>query len=497
MTSAGILSLLPATVTILVALRWRRVATALFAGIVTGALLVASFSPAAALRRLLDYLWASVADLPKLKIVLFILLIGGLLEVVGASGAPQALAERLSARIHSPRRARLTVWGLSFLLFFDDYANVLVTGAALRPVTDRNRVSRPLLAYLVDVLAVLASVMLVSTWAAFEISLLTGAGQGIGRPENGVTLFIQALPFHFYTFLAVGQTLLVAWSGRWLGRGAVPEERKREEEPASPPEGGSGATLVHALAPIVILIGAAVLGLFASGAFFAHRRGLPLTPMAILGNAPSVDVLICATVLSTLVGIFLLRRDGVLSRRKVRHHYHRGLASMGSIGMVILLATGLAQASGDLGTGPFLATTASHGLPAPLLPLVIFLIALLVTVATGFSWSSMAIVMPIAFQLAAAYPGGNLISMVAAAVITGAVAGEHLVPYSEKTVLTAAACGIAPVLHWRTQVGHAVLAAFCAAGGFLLAGLGLPAGLALLPSFLLLAAVLRWRGARK
>ncbi len=492
-TSAGILSLLPATVTILVALRWRKVAVALLAGIVTGALLVGDFVPGQAFARLLGYLHASFFDPPKLKIVLFILLIGGLLEVIGASGAPQALAERLAARIHSPRRARLAVWGLSFLLFFDDYANVLVTGASLRPVTDRNRVSRPLLAYLVDVLAVLASVMLVSTWAAFEISLLAEAGKAIGHPESGTALFIRALPYHFYTFLAVAGTRGVAWSGRWLG-GAVRGATTKNRNKPAPLEGGPAATLIHALLPILLLLGSAVIGLIASGAFVARRMGLSLTPMTILGSAPTVDVLIGATVLSTLAGVFLLRRDGILSRHKVRHHYHRGLASMASIGLVILLATGLARAAGDLGTGPFLAAVAGRGMPPSLLPLGVFAIAVLVTVATGFSWSSMAIVMPIAFQLGAAYSVPNMIPMVAAAVITGAVAGEHLVPYSEKTVLTAAACGIAPMLHWQTQVGHATLAALCGGAAFLLAGMGWPPGLALLPPLGVMAVWIRWRG---
>jgi Na+/H+ antiporter NhaC len=144
------------------------------------------------------------------------------------------------------------------------------------------------------------------------------------------------------------------------------------------------------------------------------------------------------------------------------------------IGLIIVLATGLSKASSDLGAGVYLAQAFTRILRPEFIPFGIYVLAMLVTVSTGFSWGSMAIVMPVAFSLAAASGNANLVPILSAAVVTGAVSGEHLIPYSEKAVLSATACGIPPVYHFKTQFPQA-LCAFLAAGlGFICLGFGFP-----------------------
>lgn len=488
----GLLSLLPAAVTILVALRWRRVSAAIGAGVLAGALVLGGAAPLPTLKALGGLLWTAFSDLERLKIVLFILLVGGLLEVMAVSGAYQAFATALGQKLSNARRTRLATWGLSALLFFDDYANVLITGSALRGLAHRNRVRPALMAYLVDVVAVLASVMVLSTWAAFEGNEMFQAAQGLGLnlgQKLGPTgLFLASFPFHFYTFLAIFLSFLVALTGRWFGAPFDTHHFLHLEAPAGCP----GARASHVAAPFATLVLGALLGLVAVGSWKLRTAEEAWSLVKALQAAPTVDILILATLAALGLALFLFRRDGVLGIRTAGPAFSRGVRDMLEIALIILLAGALSRATTQLGAGPFLAGPITHLLPSEALPFGIFLLAMLVTMATGFSWGAMAIVMPVAFSLAGADPA-KMVPHLGAAVITGAVSGEHLIPYSEKAVLSATACGIPPLYHWKTQVAQS-LAALSAGGlGFLLLGYGWPLWACyLVPGSLLALVHLRW-----
>ncbi|MCX6559100.1 MAG: hypothetical protein NTZ26_01170 [Candidatus Aminicenantes bacterium] len=484
MTDPGLLVLLPALVTILAAVFIRRLTLALTLGILVGALILgqAHIGPSA------GFFWSSLkaglVDVDKLKIVIFLLLVGGLLEMIGASGAYAALAHRLSRRLDTPRKGRMAAWGLSAGLFFDDYANVLISGSAMRPILDRLRVSPALLAYIVDVVAILASSALLSTWSAFESSELARAAISVGREAPATILFLKALPYHLYTFLAVGLTLIVAWTGRWFGG-----RLDKRSFPARPDEDveGEGARARHAVVPLVVLVGGALSSLIGTGMFFARRAGEPLTLEAILRHAYPIEGLIAATLAALVVGAAFLWRDGVLSHLHIRKSFHRGMMAMIEVSLIMLLATSLSRQAVDLGTGMFLAGKIGPWLAPAVLPALAFLLAALITVATGFSWGAMSLVLPVAFSLGQAQPG--LIPILSGAVITGAVAGEHLIPYSEKAVMTGIACSIPPLYHIKTMLPQSLAGLSAAALGFLLLGLGygLAASLAV-PALVLLAA---------
>lgn len=469
MENYGILSLIPALVTIVVALTTRRVALALFTGILAGALVAVDFVVANWPATVWKYLLISFTDPERLMIVLFIVLIGGLLELIAMSGAYLKFSQVLAGWLNTPRRSRLATWGLSMCLFFDDYANVLISGASMRQINTRNGVSPAMLAYIVDVVAIMASIMIVSTWASFEGSVMVDAGLQIGMEQSMTWFFLKSLPYHFYTYLAIMLAFVVAFTGKWFGYKAD----KQIAAPAAADEGFTGnARLVHVLAPVLTLIGFAILAMFVVGSYNLKQAGLPLTLINILGNAPSVEILIAATMLAILVMLALIWKDRLMRLRKVTKGLATGAYSMVDVSLVILFATGLAAVSEYLGTGIYISDTFSDAITPEILPALVFIIAMLITIATGFSWSSMAIVMPVAYQLAVANQSPELIHVMSAAVISGAVAGEHVIPFSEKCVMSSAACKIKPVYHIKTMILQTLAVFATATLGYFLLGKG-------------------------
>ncbi len=488
----GYLSLVPAALTIIVALSTRKVALALFVGILGGTLVLAGgFTDYFLL--LWKYMLVSFTDPERLKIVAFIMLIGGMLEVISLSGAYGRLADSLSMKLSTPRRSRLATWALSMMLFFDDYANVLISGASMRNTNLRNKVSPAMLAYIVDVVAIMASVMIISTWASFEGSVMQDAGRGIGSHKSLSSFFLESIPYHFYTFLAIFLTLIVAITGRWFGARADTQVLPLADP--SPKE-NQAVRVLHVLAPILTLLGFAVAGLFLSGFWIVSQAGDPITLMNILGAAPSIDILIIGTLLAIVVAYALFKKDKLMTTKAMGQGFGLGLKGMVGVSLVILFATGLSAVSEDLGTGLYLTNVIGEFIHGDILLLVIFILSMLITVATGFSWSSMAIVMPIAYQMAVAQGVEAMIPAISAAVISGAVSGEHMIPFSEKAVMSAAACKISPVYHIKTMIFQTLSVFVAAAVGYYIYG----NGWGLLPAYLvpmLLLLVLHFSFAKK
>lgn len=463
----GFLSLTPAIVTIIVALATRKVAFALFMGIVGGAVVAGDFTFAGFFDRMYEYLLISFTEPERLKIVFFILLIGGLLEIINRSGGYGKFAATLSKKLDSPRKSRLSTWGLSMTLFFDDYANVLISGASMREINIRNKVTPAMLAYIVDVVAIMASIMIISTWASFEGSVMAEAGAEVGVEKSISLFFIESIPYHMYTVMAIFLTFLVAFTGKWFGyrldRNPLPDITNKKVMNAN-------LRIYHVLAPILTLLGFAISAMFAVGTWVLIQDNEPLTLINILGSAPSVDILILSTIIAIGVATWLTMKDRLLNFPKIGKGFLSGTKGMIGVSLVILLATGLSAVSETLGTGEFITGSVADYISPEMLLFIIFVVSMLITVATGFSWSSMAIVMPIAFQMAMANGMEASLPMISAAVITGAVSGEHIIPFSEKAVMSSAATKIAPVYHIKTMFFQTITAFVAAGAGYILLG---------------------------
>jgi len=467
MDNFGIWSLLPAIITILLCYKTRKVHLALFFGIMAGAFIF-SAGFFTGFYQLGHYLFQSFTDVERLKITFFILMISAILKVLAETGASDKLGHYLGEKLKSKRKSRLSAFFISLMLFIDDYANVLITGASVSPVFKKNKISTYKLAYFIDVIASVSSITLISTWAAFEISLISGATKNI-LDQSAVTVFFAAIPYHIFTILNIIFVFLIAWFGHWFYRKKVKKIRRtvfiKHKKTARKRD---------MLIPFSALLISAIVGMFAGGYILtpvAERGNL----IAIIGNAPSIDVLNISVLLALVLLTFLIFRDKILYPKEYTGFLWQGIKELIPTGLVIILAKGLELVTIDLQTGYFISNVFKNFITPEFLPLFIFIIAALVTVASGFSWSSMVLVMPIAAQMAAG-ASAEVVYAVVAATISGAILGAQLIPYSDKAIMSSAACKISPLDHIKTQLPQILFVAGLTLIGYLLL-IYLPIGL--------------------
>lgn len=470
MTDYSFYSLIPAVTTIIISVATHNVSLALALGILSGVFVITGVSAALIYEKTIHYAIATFADLERVEISLFVMLVGGLLEIMSASGAYYMLADTLARRLDNAKKSRLATWFIGIFIFFDDYANVLIAGSSMRKINSINRASVAQVGYIVDIVSEIASVAIISTWAAYESSIMFESSLKFSLNKSSMELLIASLPYHFYTYLGIFFAFLTAYSGKWLGVGF--------EAPGASTEGEKSEDIIdtnvrtrHFLAPILSLIVFAFGGLFAGGYLkLVYEGGQAATLINILSNAPTIEVLLVSAIAATLICVYLMKKDGVLTGRSYLKIFLVGKLGMSHAALIIMLSNGLAKISADLGTGTYITSIAGGFITAWALPAIIFFASCLITVATGFSWSSMAIMMPVAYQMAITHAGASLVPILSGAVVTGAISGAHLVPYSDKSVMTAAACKITAVYHVKTQFLNVTCAIAASIIGYLIAG---------------------------
>lgn len=463
-------SLIPALTTIVISVATHNVSLALALGIFSGMLVISGTAAAVIYDKTIHYAIATFADLERVEISLFVMLIGGLLEIMSASGAYYMLADTLARRLDDAKKSRLATWLIGIFIFFDDYANVLIAGSSMRKINIINRASIAQVGYIVDIVSEIASVAIISTWAAYEGSIMLESSLKFNLNKGSMELLIASLPYHFYTYLGIIFAFLTAYSGKWLGT--------RFETEGACSDGGKDGDEIdsqvktrHFLTPVLSLIAFAFGGLFASGYVRLKYKGEEAaTLINILSNAPTIEVLLISAIAATLICVYMMKKDGVLAGRSYFKIFLVGKLGMSHAALIIMLSNGLAKISADLGTGTYITSIAGGFITAWALPAIIFFASCLITVATGFSWSSMAIMMPVAYQMAIAHAGASLIPILSGAVVSGAISGAHLVPYSDKSVMTAAACKITAVYHVKTQFLNVTCAIAASVIGYLIAG---------------------------
>jgi Na+/H+ antiporter NhaC len=511
-TIPGWLSILPPLLAIALALVLRQALVALLAGVWIGALLVHGYDPLAALLRTFDtHLPATVANTDSASVILFTMALGGMVGIISASGGTRALVDAIAARARSRRAGMLTTWGSGLIVFFDDYANCLLVGNTVRPFTDRLRISREKLAYLVDSTAApIATIAIISTWVGYQVGLFDKVDELGG---DGYRHFLRLIPYSFYPLFTLAFVFLVAWTVRDFGPMLRAERRALHEghlvrpggQPLMDPEltrmaeeaapAGRPRHWATAVTPVAAVVAIVVIGLYVSG------RQSPDTPAGaglreVIGNANSYAVLLWASFGGGLVAAAAALVRGSLRAGEVVEAWVAGVKAMVMAVLVLVLAWALGTMCKDhLLTGEWVASTIAPS--ARVLPLVTFGISGVIALATGSSFSTMAIVIPIAAPLAWTLTGGGSeLSAEAiesirygtlAAVLSGAVFGDHVSPISDTTIMSSMACAADHVDHVRTQAPYALVCAGVAGlVGFLPAGWGVsplltvPLGLAIL-----------------
>lgn len=485
----GFLSLVPALVTIFIAFYFHKVTWALFIGIVSGCLILSSFSPVAFVGKTLEYVWFCVSSEERLKISFFILIVGGLLEVLAVSGAYNTFADWISKYLNSPKKTRIASFLTGLAIFFDDYANILISGAAMKGIAKKNKLTPAYIAYIVDNTAIFASVTVISTWAAYEGSLMLSAGHQVGLKLSATHYLISTLPYNFFIYFSAILVFLTALSGKWFGK-RFENERYTFQIETHPTK--NKAKLKHFMVPIGVLVFLSITSLFVVGYIRLKLKNTEdvnedVNIVNILGNAPTIDILIVSTAVSIMLSLYLLRKHKVIGKKTFATSFHKGFKEMVSAAFVIVWANGLSEISNVLGTGNYIANHLKVLITPGVLPAIIFFISFIITIATGFSWSSMAIVMPIAFTLAKSY-GLPIESnyILASSVIGGSIAGGLLIPYSDTSVMTSSALNISATYHVKTHFLQ-VVTVFCVACiAYLFLGFGFNIAIIYLVSILII-----------
>lgn len=530
----GWLSLLPPLVTIVLALVFREVVTSLFAGIWLGALFLESWDPLrAALRSVDQYVFGALVDEPShVYIIVFSLLLGGMVGVMSRCGGTQGIVDVLRPLATSRRRGQLSVWIGGVLIFFDDYTNTLIVGNTMRPITDRLKISREKLSYIVDSTAApVAAIGIVSTWIGFEISLIQDSlAQAAGHvtdpalradllagSDGAFLVFLHSIPYHFYPILTLIFVLLIATTGRDFGAMRRAEARAAggggvhrpdavlaaasAEEAMSPP-GGIPRRWHNAALPVLTVVVTVLLGLYFSGRAAAGAADPSL--VGIIGAADPFKSLLWGSFLGCAVAIGLATTQRLLTVQEAIDAWLGGLRSMILAMVILILAWGLSAITVALGTGPYLSAILQGTLPIQALPVLVFVVAAAISFATGTSWGTMSILFPVVVPLVVAMgvgmdsAGGGQYPIflgVISSIVAGSVFGDHCSPISDTTVMSSMASACDHIDHVRTQLPYALTVAGVAMlVGNIPASLGLSPWISLGTAAVLLAGILRYFG---
>jgi Na+/H+ antiporter NhaC len=471
-------SLLPPAAAIVLALAFHDVLIALVAGVWIGTTMVAGGEPAAGLLRLVDTnVREALIDSDHMSIIVFSMLLGGMVAIISKSGGTLGVVRALEPLATTPRRAQLVTWVMGVLIFFDDYSNTLIVGNTMRPVTDRHLISREKLAFLVDSTAApVACVALVSTWIGYQVSLVGDALVKAGSDLNPFSVFLSSIPFAFYPIFALATTLAVAVMNRDWGPMLRAEQRARAGEimaaRAQPladfdsgeldPEEGTPCRWWNAVVPIVLVVGSTLVGLYHTGRQSLLESGETSRSLTlVIGASDPFTVLLWASLIGVVAAIVLAVVQGILGLRESLAAMVTGFKSMFMAFVVLTLAWSLGQVCADLQTAAYLKSAVGPSVPTALLPVAIFLVAAAVSFATGTSWGTMAILTPLAVPLVLdAAPGDlDVLAATVAAILGGAVFGDHCSPISDTTILSSMASGCDHVDHVRTQLPYALFAA--------------------------------------
>ena len=490
-TPPGPSSLLPPLVAIALALTTRKPILALLAGVIAagclmraGAGTLAALNPIAAARDVGLAFWAEFSDSDRAHVLGFVIAMLAMVGVITKNGGLGGVMDLVAARAKDARRTQIATWFMGLVIFFDDYANTILCGATMRPLTDRFRVCREKLAYLVDSTAApVAGISIFSTWVAFEVSQFAPQLPAAGlSPADGYAIFLQTLPYRFYCLFALTLCGMVAFTGRDFGPMLTAERRARTTGEVvrndgtpmvsnlvteMPPAAAVDARAWRALVPLAVFLCLTFGWVIYTGLVGAHAAGLETSLSSrglsnILGAGNSYQALLYGSVAGLLVAVLasLLAglRSGILGA---------ALSSLRAtyVAIVILyLAWMIGSACGGLGTATYLTAAVGDVLSAPLLPVLLFAIAGSIAFATGSSWSTMSILLPLVVGLAyelgidTSIGGVGLVVISIGAVLEGAIFGDHCSPISDTTVLSSTACASDHVDHVRTQMPYALLA---------------------------------------
>ncbi len=484
-------SLIPPLIAIILALVTKEVYSSLFVGILTGSLLYSGFNFEGTMTHVFsDGIIASLSDSWNVGILIFLVILGTIVQLMNRTGGSAAFGNWATRRIQTREGAQLATIGLGVLIFIDDYFNCLTVGSVMRPVTDKYKVSRAKLAYLIDATAAPVCIIApISSWAA--------AVSGFVEGENGLALFIKTIPYNYYALLTIAMMIMIVLMHINYGPMAEHEYNATEkgdiyttpDRPYANAEDvshGHHGIVADMLIPIFSLIICCVIGMIYTGGFFSGTNFID----AFAGSDASVGLVLgsfCALIITMVY--YLIRNS--LSFEEMMGCLPDGFKQMVPAILILTLAWTLNSTTASLGAKEFVAGIIANNAAgfASFLPAIIFLIAVGLSFATGTSWGTFGILIPIVvacFQTT----DPQLMIIAMSACMAGSVCGDHCSPISDTTIMSSAGAQCNHINHVSTQMPYALTCAAVSAVTYIIAGLVRNAAISLLVGFVIMLAVM-------
>ena len=484
-------ALIPPVVAIVLALITKEVYSSLFVGILVGGLFYSGFSFEGTIVHIFeDGIIGVLSDSYNVGILVFLIILGAIVCLMNKAGGSAAFGRWASDHIKTRTGAQLTTVALGVLIFIDDYFNCLTVGSVMRPVTDKHNISRAKLAYLIDATAApICIIAPISSWAA--------AGTGFVEGEDGLSLFISAIPYNFYALLTIVMMLTIAVLNIDFGSMKIHEDNAKKGDLFTTPDRPYGeateledtgkGTVKDLLIPIIALIICCVIGMIYTGGFFEGADFV-----TAFSNSDASVGLAIGSAFALVITILLYVSRRVLGFKECMDCIPEGFKAMVPAIMILTFAWTLKSMTDSLGAAEFVAALikgSASGI-VNLLPAIIFVVGCLLAFATGTSWGTFGILIPIvvdAFQ--ATNP--TLMTIAISACMAGAVCGDHCSPISDTTIMASAGAQCNHVNHVSTQLPYAVSVAAISFITYIVAGfvqsawISLPVGVVLTLGYLL------------
>ena len=460
-------ALVPPIVAIVLALITKETYTSLFVGILVGALFVGGFNPVVSLDTMInDGFIGAIADGWNAGIFMFLVLLGIMVALVNAAGGSAAFGRWAVKHVHSRAGALLATFLLGVLIFIDDYFNCLTVGSVMRPVADSQKISRAKLAFIIDATAApICMIAPISSWAA----AVSATAQDLNTGISGIQLFIQAIPYNFYSLLTIVFVVAISVMGFDYGPMAKAELKAlqgdlgslgNEDEQSNP-----SASIWDMLIPVIVLIFFCVIGMMYVGGFWDGA--------SLVDSFADTDASVglpWGSIVAVIIAFLYLICRRVLSFKDAAACITKGFIAMVPAMLILTFALTLKNMTGLLGAADYVAGLvegAAEGLFS-MLPAVIFLVALGLAFATGTSWGTFGILIPIVLPVFANAP--DLLMIGISACLAGAVCGDHCSPISDTTIMASAGANVNHIEHVSTQLPYALTVAGISFVCYILAG---------------------------
>ncbi|MCR5420683.1 MAG: Na+/H+ antiporter NhaC family protein [Lachnospiraceae bacterium] len=466
-------ALLPSVVAISLALFTKEVYSSLFVGIVTGGLLYAGFNPIAAF----DHLYkngfiAVIADPYNAGILIFLVILGIIVALMNSAGGSAAFGEFAKAKIKSKTGAQILTIIFGMMIFIDDYFNCLTVGSIMRPVSDKHKISRAKLAYLIDATAApICIIAPISSWAAAVAGFVEG--------EDGFTIFLRAIPYNYYAILTIVMLFTISILKLDFGPMLKHEINAQNGDLTSSSSSAASSDIslpvnekgrvIDLIFPVITLIVFCVIGMLYSGGFFnaAENPGL----VTAFSNSDASVGLAMGSLTALIITIIFYLKRGVLNFKQCMDSIPEGFKQMVPAILILVFAWSLKAMTDSLGAKEFVAGViagSAQGL-VNFLPAIIFIVGCFLAFATGTSWGTFGILIPIVVAIFQnSDPTLMIISI--SACMAGAVCGDHCSPISDTTIMASAGAQCNHINHVNTQLPYAMLCAVISFITYIIAG---------------------------